>query len=62
MDDATVNWSKERYDEILSFLKPFLTESGFNLDTDCIYMPASGLQSENIDKVVKPSVCKWYKD
>ncbi|GKV39919.1 hypothetical protein SLEP1_g47613 [Rubroshorea leprosula] len=28
MDDPTVNWSKERYDEIESKMVPFLSSSG----------------------------------
>ncbi|KAG8484152.1 hypothetical protein CXB51_022923 [Gossypium anomalum] len=31
MDDHTVNWSKERYDEIESKMVPFLRSSGYNV-------------------------------
>ncbi|WRX17288.1 Translational (tr)-type GTP-binding domain - like 7 [Theobroma cacao] len=31
MDDHTVNWSKERYDEIESKMTPFLRSSGYNV-------------------------------
>ncbi|KAJ6297130.1 hypothetical protein OIU78_022788, partial [Salix suchowensis] len=31
MDDPTVNWSKERYDEIESKMIPFLKSSGYNV-------------------------------
>lgn len=31
MDDSTVNWSQERFDEIEGKLSPFLKKTGFNL-------------------------------
>lgn len=31
MDDGTVEWSKERYDEIQNTLNPFLRQCGFNI-------------------------------
>ncbi|KAA3454128.1 eukaryotic peptide chain release factor GTP-binding subunit ERF3A-like [Gossypium australe] len=31
MDDHTVNWSKERYDDIESKMVPFLRSSGYNV-------------------------------
>ncbi|GLT87723.1 hypothetical protein SLE2022_057890 [Rubroshorea leprosula] len=31
MDDPTVNWSQERYDEIESKMIPFLRSSGYNV-------------------------------
>ncbi|KAH7528619.1 hypothetical protein FEM48_Zijuj05G0091400 [Ziziphus jujuba var. spinosa] len=34
MDDPTVNWSKERYDEIESKMIPFLKSSGYNVKKD----------------------------
>ncbi len=43
MDEPSVRWSKERYDEILSNLKPFLKQSGYDPDNDCIFLPISGL-------------------
>ncbi|PNX71498.1 eukaryotic peptide chain release factor GTP-binding subunit erf3a-like protein, partial [Trifolium pratense] len=35
MDDPTVNWSKERYDEIESKMVPFLKQSGYNRGGEC---------------------------
>jgi peptide chain release factor subunit 3 len=62
MDEATVMWKKERFDEIVNALKPFLASSGYNPDTDCTFIPVSGLQGENIDKVVEDKVCNWHAD
>ncbi|KAJ6627594.1 Protein HBS1 [Pseudolycoriella hygida] len=56
----TVNWSKERFDEIVSKLKVFLRQAGFK-EADINYIPCSGLTGENL---VKPStdaeLISWY--
>ena len=62
MDEPTVSWKKERYDEIVTALRPFLASSGYDPDTDCTFIPVSGLQGENIDKVVDSAVCNWHTD
>ncbi|GLT87695.1 hypothetical protein SLE2022_057610 [Rubroshorea leprosula] len=41
MDDPTVNWSKERYDEIESKMVPFLRSSGYNVKNDIQFLPIS---------------------
>lgn len=57
----TVNWSKERFDEITSKLRSFLKQAGFK-DSDITYIPCSGLTGENL---VKPStdeeLTRWYQ-
>jgi peptide chain release factor subunit 3 len=60
MDEPSVKWSKDRYNEIVSSLKPFLSQSGYDPEKDCTFIPISGLQGENIDKALDPKVCKWY--
>lgn len=58
MDDSTVNWDKERYDEIVNALSPFLRQVGYRKD-DMFFMPMSGLCGINIlttDRVTIP----WY--
>ena len=62
MDEPTVKWSQDRYNEIVNALKPFLAQSGYDPERDCTFIPVSGLQGENIDKVVESKVCNWYKD
>lgn len=62
MDEPTVRWQKERYDEIVTSLKPFLAASGYDPDKDCTFIPVSGLCGDNIDKVVDPTVCNWYTE
>ncbi|GLT87602.1 hypothetical protein SLE2022_056800 [Rubroshorea leprosula] len=41
MDNPTVNWSKERYDEIESKMVPFLRSSGYNVKKDVQFLPTS---------------------
>ncbi|KAF9181332.1 translation termination factor GTPase eRF3 [Haplosporangium sp. Z 767] len=60
MDDPTVSWSKERYDECVEKLSPFLKSNRYNLKTDVMFMPVSGYTGANIKKGVDPEVCDWY--
>ena len=62
MDEPSVKWSQDRYNDILSSLKPFLVASGYDPDTDCTFIPCSGLSGENILKPAPPGTCSWYKD
>lgn len=58
MDESSVEWSEERYQEIVSGITPFLTEScGFEPD-NLTFIPISGLTGENIDKISDKS--PWY--
>lgn len=58
MDDA--RWSKERYDEIQTALKPFLNKTGYK-DSDLIWVPVAGLTGQNLDKNVDKAVCPWFE-
>ncbi|WZZ80487.1 hypothetical protein YC2023_101059 [Brassica napus] len=61
MDDPTVNWSKERYDEIEQKMVPFLKSSSYNTKKDVIFLPISGLiMGVNMDKRMDRNVCPWY--
>ncbi|XP_028948169.1 uncharacterized protein [Malus domestica] len=60
MDDPTVNWSKERYDEIGSKMVPFLKASGYNVKKDVQFLPISGLIGLNIKTRLDKSVCSWW--
>ena len=66
MDDPSIinadgTWSKERYDEIVSKLTPFLRSCGYNPKKDIIFLPMSGLLGQNIKDPVPASACPWYK-
>lgn len=43
MDDSTVKWKEERYNECKEKLLPFLKKVGFRKDKDIHFMPCSGL-------------------
>ncbi|GFS32361.1 translation elongation factor EF1A/initiation factor IF2gamma family protein [Actinidia rufa] len=60
MDDPTVNWSKERYDEIESKMIPFLRSSGYNVKKDVQFLPISGLVGSNMKTRIDKSTCPWW--
>ena len=60
MDDPTVNWAKERYDEIESKMIPFLRQSGYNVKKDVMFLPISGLIGTNLQTRVDKSICSWW--
>ncbi|XP_027340784.1 eukaryotic peptide chain release factor GTP-binding subunit ERF3A-like isoform X2 [Abrus precatorius] len=60
MDDPTVQWSKERYDEIESKMVPFLKQSRYNVKKDVLFLPISGLIGTNIKTKVDKSTCPWW--
>lgn len=60
MDESTVQWQKERYDEIEGKLTPFLRSAGFNPKTDITYIPVSAFAGQNLKERVPKSVCDWY--
>nr|XP_028959924.1 eukaryotic peptide chain release factor GTP-binding subunit ERF3A-like isoform X3 [Malus domestica] len=60
MDEPTVNWSKERYDEIVTKMIPFLKASGYNVKKDVQFLPISGLMGTNMKTRLDKSVCSWW--
>ena len=60
MDEASVKWSKERYQEIKDQLTPFLATCGFNIEKDVYWVPLSGISGDNIKDPVDKKVCNWY--
>lgn len=61
MDDPTVAWSKERYDECTTKLSQFLRrEAGYNPKTDVVFMPVSAFTGAGLKDRVDPKDCPWY--
>ncbi|XP_039127275.1 eukaryotic peptide chain release factor GTP-binding subunit ERF3A [Dioscorea cayenensis subsp. rotundata] len=60
MDDHTVGWSKERFDEIESKMVPFLRSSGYNVKKDVQFLPISGLVGTNMKTRVEKKTCGWW--
>ncbi|XP_005088235.1 eukaryotic peptide chain release factor GTP-binding subunit ERF3B [Mesocricetus auratus] len=58
MDDPTVDWSRERYEECKEKLVPFLKKVGFSPKKDIHFMPCSGLTGANIKE--QSDLCPWY--
>uniref|UniRef100_A0A4X2LLT7 Tr-type G domain-containing protein n=1 Tax=Vombatus ursinus TaxID=29139 RepID=A0A4X2LLT7_VOMUR len=58
MDDPTVNWSNERYEECKEKLVPFLKKVGFNPKKDIHFLPCSGLTGANLKE--QSDFCPWY--
>lgn len=60
MDEPTVAWSKERYDEIVDKVVPFLKQNGYNLKTEVEFIPISGFSGANLKDRVGKQVCPWF--
>lgn len=60
MDDPTVEWKKERFDEIKDKLVPFVRGSGFNPKA-VTFIPVSAFTGANLKDKVAKSVCPWWK-
>jgi len=60
MDEPTVQWKKERFDECISKLRPFLKGCGFKIKKEVKFMPISGLNGANVKDEVDPAVCPWW--
>ncbi|MCK4885569.1 elongation factor 1-alpha, partial [Candidatus Bathyarchaeota archaeon] len=58
MDDATVDWSEERYNEVKNEMARMLKMSGFNPEK-IRFVPTSGWTGDNLAK--KSEKMPWYK-
>jgi elongation factor 1-alpha len=58
MDEKTVNWSQERYDEIKKELGAYLKKVGYNIDK-IPFIPLSGWLGDNMLEA-SPNL-PWYK-
>ncbi|WVQ71889.1 hypothetical protein IAR50_001431 [Cryptococcus sp. DSM 104548] len=54
-----VNWSQDRYDEIVESLKPFLLSAGFNA-TKTTFLPLAAMEGINIISNSLPELKQWY--
>lgn len=60
MDDITVEWSKERFEECTKKLTLFLRGLGYNPKEDLTFMPVSAQTTLGIKDRVPKDVCPWY--
>lgn len=61
MDDPTVMWSEDRFNECKEKLLPYLKKCGFNPKTDIFFLPVSGLTGAFLKDIPDESVCPWYR-
>ena len=61
MDDPTVEWSQERYQECTTKLSQFLKATGYNLKTDVSFMPVAAQQSMNIKDRLPAGIAPWWE-
>jgi len=60
MDEPTVGWSKDRFDECVNKLTPFLKQTGFNIKKDVQFIPLSGFTGANMKVPLSKEVCPWF--
>ncbi|KAL2068831.1 hypothetical protein VTL71DRAFT_15169 [Oculimacula yallundae] len=60
MDDATVEWSEQRYLECTTKLGAFLKGTGFNLKTDVFFMPIAAQSFIGLKDRIPDGICPWY--
>lgn len=61
MDDPTVNWDENRFNECKDKILPYLKKLGFNPAKDLTFMPVSGLNGSNLKETIDESICPWYR-
>lgn len=60
MDDC--GWDIKRFNYIKDTMSPFLRDiCEYNLETSVTWVPISGMGMVNMNEIVPPSVCPWYK-
>ncbi|KAL7721002.1 Guanine nucleotide regulatory protein [Entamoeba marina] len=59
MDEKTVMWNKQRYDEIVNGITPFLIKTGFK-ENEIYSLPLSGLTGLNLVNRISKEDCDWY--
>ena len=60
MDDPTVEWSQERYNECITKLTVFLKGVGYKPKTDLMFMPLSAQTGIGLKDRVPKNIAPWY--
>ena len=60
MDDPSVQWSAERFEEVQTKLSPFLKQCGYNIKRDVHFLPISGLFGHGMKDRVPAGMAPWY--
>lgn len=57
MDDPTVKWAKDRFDECVTKIRPFLRQQcGYAVKKEVKFIPISGLSGANVKDQVRSMV------
>jgi elongation factor 1-alpha len=59
MDDASVNYSEDRFNEVKAEVERLLTQVGYNIKADVSFVPVSALSGDNLAK--SSDNLKWWK-
>lgn len=60
MDDPTVNWDVERYNECKDKILPYLKKLGFKAK-ELTFMPVSGITGAGLKDPVDKQLCPWHE-
>ncbi|KAF4967276.1 hypothetical protein FZEAL_10552 [Fusarium zealandicum] len=60
MDDPTVEWSQERYQECTTKLSQFLKGTGYNLKNDVYFLPIAAQQTLGIKTRIPKDMAPWW--
>jgi len=61
MDEKSVEWSQERYDDIKDKVNPFLRDDcGYDIENKVFWIPISGLMGHNLKDRISNAICSWY--
>jgi elongation factor 1 alpha-like protein len=55
-----VDWSQDRYEEIVEAMKPFLVSAGF-ASSKTTYLPLAAMEGINVLTADEPLLKSWYK-
>jgi len=59
MDESTVKWDQNRYEDICKKLRPMLKKSGYKVKRDVQFLPISALQGINVKDPITEEQCAW---
>lgn len=62
MDEPTVQWKKERFDECVNKIRPYLKSCGFTIKKQVKFIPISALGGANVKDPVDDKICPWWKE
>eukprot|EP00607_Mallomonas_marina_P008085 CAMPEP_0182417560 /NCGR_PEP_ID=MMETSP1167-20130531/2029_1 /TAXON_ID=2988 /ORGANISM="Mallomonas Sp, Strain CCMP3275" /LENGTH=626 /DNA_ID=CAMNT_0024591219 /DNA_START=148 /DNA_END=2028 /DNA_ORIENTATION=- len=62
MDDSTVLWDQNRFDECCNKLKPYLKSCGYAIKKEVKFIPISAIGGDNLLHEVSKEKCPWWSE